>query len=375
MIAKYTTAPVPKRNRPSARGRPRTRAQATATRSGTIRATGPLQIVPSPAAAKNRAAGRTRRDSDSSASNAARTATVMQKVSIMSKMTIRPNTMNSGDSASVSPASHAPVSPSRERANVKTRTIVARANRADGARADSSPTPKSEYESATAQKKAGGLSRYTTPSMCGVTQSPLSSISRAASAFRPSSGSPSPGRPSLKKKIGAHTTRSRTIGKMTRVRASRGAGGRAAAEGTLMGRRRIGAPRDRVNGHCGSAGSRIIVRKRAGRGSDLDEGGSWLSRDVSFPIFLRSRDDTHVSRFDSLEGLRRSLEAIDVENEEFEAWDDRGFRVRLLLLDSLEIGAESSEDRPAIQEALRAFTEFASAEAVTPTLPPMGESL
>jgi len=100
-----------------------------------------------------------------------------------------------------------------------------------------------------------------------------------------------------------------------------------------------------------------------------------LSRDVSFPIFLRSRDDTHVSRFDSLEGLRRSLEAIDVENEEFEAWDDRGFRVRLLLLDSLEIGAESSEDRPAIQEALRAFTEFASAEAVTPTLPPMGESL
>jgi general secretion pathway protein G len=100
-----------------------------------------------------------------------------------------------------------------------------------------------------------------------------------------------------------------------------------------------------------------------------------LSRDVSFPIFLRSRDDTHVSRFDSLEGLRRSLEAIDVENEEFEAWDDRGFRVRLLLLDSREIGAESSGDRPAIQEALRAFTEFASAEAVTPTLPPMGESL
>src|SRR3989441_1805293 len=84
--------------------------------------------------------------------------------------------------------------------------------------------------------------------MWGVTQSPVSTISRATSALRPSSGSPSPGWPRRKKKMGAHRARRRTTGRRAPAGASRGAGCGAAASGGLIGRGRIGAPRDGVNG-------------------------------------------------------------------------------------------------------------------------------
>src|SRR6059036_790689 len=105
------------------------------------------------------------------------------------------------------------------------------------------------------------------------------------------------------------------------------------------------------------------------------EGEPGTRRDTSFPIFLRHKDDRQLARFDSLDELRRNLEAIDVENGEFEAWDNQAFRVKLGLLDDRRIGVESSGDRPATDEALGAFFEFADAEGVTLTLPSMGEGL
>src|SRR5438105_14514750 len=50
-------------------------------------------------------------------------------------------------------------------------------------------TPKTSYAIAVAQYWSGGFSKYRRPSKRGVTQSPLASISRGISAYRPSSGS------------------------------------------------------------------------------------------------------------------------------------------------------------------------------------------
>lgn len=49
---------------------------------------------------------------------------------------------------------------------------------------------------------------------------------------------------------------------------------------------------------------------------------------VRFPVFVRELDDNSVKRFDNTEALRY-LEAIDVENGEYEAWDDTGRVLRL----------------------------------------------
>lgn len=50
---------------------------------------------------------------------------------------------------------------------------------------------------------------------------------------------------------------------------------------------------------------------------------------VQFPLFLRSKDSDEFSKFDSLEAIQYQLERIDVENQEFEAWDSSGTEVVL----------------------------------------------
>src|SRR2546422_11212560 len=115
--------------------------------------------------------------------------------------------------------------------------------------------------------------------MCGVTQSPVSTISRATSALRPSSGSPRPGRPSWKRKIGAHTTRRRMTGRKAPTGASRRAVCGATASGRLIGRGRIGAPRGGVNGHRLHRNPfRVLDVQRSNRG-----GATVLESAVSTP--------------------------------------------------------------------------------------------
>lgn len=46
-----------------------------------------------------------------------------------------------------------------------------------------------------------------------------------------------------------------------------------------------------------------------------------------FPIKLRVKDDGEIVWYDSIEKMQRDLEAIDIENAEYEAWDAEGHPV------------------------------------------------
>jgi hypothetical protein len=98
----------------------------------------------------------------------------------------------------------------------------------------------------------------------------------------------------------------------------------------------------------------------------------------SFPIFLRRKGDARVKRFFIRKELTRHLEAIDLENDEFEAWDKAGFRIALRLgiagnINSLELIALGNE--PAIEEAMQAFEGFAAAQGASISLPRTATSL
>jgi hypothetical protein len=56
--------------------------------------------------------------------------------------------------------------------------------------------------------------------------------------------------------------------------------------------------------------------------------GGW-SMDLEFPVFVREKDSGDMRRFDSLYEMQRQLERIDIENEEYDAWDGAGAPVRL----------------------------------------------
>lgn len=50
---------------------------------------------------------------------------------------------------------------------------------------------------------------------------------------------------------------------------------------------------------------------------------------VSFPIFVLSKDCGEVDVYESIEALEKHLEPIDVENNEYDAWDSKGVKLRL----------------------------------------------
>jgi hypothetical protein len=46
--------------------------------------------------------------------------------------------------------------------------------------------------------------------------------------------------------------------------------------------------------------------------------------DLAFPVFVREKDDDSVMEFPTRVAMQGYLEAIDVENNEYEAWDSCG---------------------------------------------------
>jgi hypothetical protein len=48
-----------------------------------------------------------------------------------------------------------------------------------------------------------------------------------------------------------------------------------------------------------------------------------------WPVYVLVKDCGEISEYSSLERLRFDLEAIDVENDEFDVWDAEGREVRL----------------------------------------------
>jgi hypothetical protein len=51
--------------------------------------------------------------------------------------------------------------------------------------------------------------------------------------------------------------------------------------------------------------------------------------DVKFPVFIKTKDSGHVLLFASLDAMQNWMEKIDVENNEYEAWDELGVPLSL----------------------------------------------
>lgn len=82
------------------------------------------------------------------------------------------------------------------------------------------------------------------------------------------------------------------------------------------------------------------------------------------PILVRLKDCREMRRFNSVREMQNYFEQIDVENEEYEAWDATGVPLRLSVQKTKEwLGVEPGE-KPAPEQLASAIREFASTEAV-----------
>lgn len=52
---------------------------------------------------------------------------------------------------------------------------------------------------------------------------------------------------------------------------------------------------------------------------------------TTFPILVFEKDSGDILKFESLNQMQRNLERIDVENDEYAAWDANGQSVRLVV--------------------------------------------
>jgi hypothetical protein len=85
---------------------------------------------------------------------------------------------------------------------------------------------------------------------------------------------------------------------------------------------------------------------------------------VQLPVFVRRKDCGDIARYDSIAKMKSGFERIDVQNDEYEAWDALGTRLKLSVQKSddwLRIDA-SPNSQP--EQLAGAITEFASLQGV-----------
>lgn len=81
---------------------------------------------------------------------------------------------------------------------------------------------------------------------------------------------------------------------------------------------------------------------------------------IPFPVVVVSRDRTGIKRFASFDELSRDLERIDIENEEYDAWDSTGFRLEMFVRNEESwLGVTRTQmGIPQLREALVGFATF-----------------
>lgn len=80
---------------------------------------------------------------------------------------------------------------------------------------------------------------------------------------------------------------------------------------------------------------------------------------IPLPIFVRLKDCGEVVRYDSLASMQTQLEPIDVENEEYEAWDTAGTLLRLSVKKSAAWLLVESTEKSEPDRLASAIAEFA----------------
>lgn len=91
----------------------------------------------------------------------------------------------------------------------------------------------------------------------------------------------------------------------------------------------------------------------------------WLVMAPSFPVFVLAKDSGEIMRFESIGKMQHELEAIDVENGEYEAWDIAGFPLRLGVQPATWLTLERVSAEPAPEQLLRALHDFARLKQVS----------
>ena len=102
----------------------------------------------------------------------------------------------------------------------------------------------------------------------------------------------------------------------------------------------------------------IDEQRIAAHGRREDGNGSFI------PIFLRCKGDKRISRYGSKQDPQYHLEAIDVENDEFKAWDRDGLPVRLALQKPVWIKLEASQNSPAPGQLREALLQYAASVGI-----------
>lgn len=85
---------------------------------------------------------------------------------------------------------------------------------------------------------------------------------------------------------------------------------------------------------------------------------------VSFPVLVLERDSGSVMRFNSVADMQKQLERIDVENDEYLAWESTGRPIRMTVEEPLWLRLESKAEQPDIAGLFDAVRKFAESRGL-----------
>jgi hypothetical protein len=86
--------------------------------------------------------------------------------------------------------------------------------------------------------------------------------------------------------------------------------------------------------------------------------------EFEFPMFVRLKDSGDVRKYSSIWEMQRDFEHIDVENQEYEAWDATGLPLQLSVQKPVWLRIESTDKAAKPRELTDAIHEFAKLQDV-----------
>jgi hypothetical protein len=81
-----------------------------------------------------------------------------------------------------------------------------------------------------------------------------------------------------------------------------------------------------------------------------------MDHSVVFPIYARL-DDGQVIRIESFQKILYHLEAIDIENDEYQFWDANGRSLKILIEKNAVSGFQNADNRLSFQQAVEMYAE------------------